>query len=54
MSTIAQRLADVCERTTKLSAILERALDKPRLDTAAMREQILCTPTRPGLNHQHF
>ncbi|GAB7327010.1 hypothetical protein MBLNU13_g10953t1 [Cladosporium sp. NU13] len=41
MSTIEQRLEDVREQTTKFSAILERALDKPRLDIATMREQIL-------------
>ena len=54
MSTLEQRLADVREQTTKFSAILERALDKPRLDIATMREQILCTPTHPLPNTQSF
>lgn len=52
MSTLEQSLADVREQTTKFSAILERALDKPRLDIATMREQILCTPTHPSSNTQ--
>jgi hypothetical protein len=54
MTAIEQRLADLREQTIKFSAILESALDKPRLDTATMREQILCTPTHPCLNHRHF
>lgn len=52
MSTLEQRLADAREQTTKFSAILERALDKPRLGIATMREQILCTPTPPQSKHQ--
>ena len=41
MSTLEQRLADVREQTTKFSAILERALDKPRLDIATDRKSVV-------------
>jgi hypothetical protein len=47
MPTVEQHLTDLHEQTIKLSAILQTALDKPRLDLAAMREQILCTPNSP-------
>jgi hypothetical protein len=53
MPTVEQHLTDLHEQTIKLSAILEIALNKPRLDLAAMREQILCAPnpstTQPQL-----
>jgi hypothetical protein len=52
MSTVQQQPTDLREQTIKLSALLESALNKPRLDLAAMREQILCTPNPPTTRHQ--
>lgn len=43
---------DLREQVVKFSTVLEQALDKPRLDTVTMREQILCTPNPALTKHR--
>jgi len=42
-----EQMGDMHEQAARVSAVLETALAKPRLDMAAMREQIICMLSRP-------
>jgi hypothetical protein len=50
--TTPEQVANMREQATKFSTIPEAALAKPRLDMAAMREQIIGKPRPAPYRHQ--